>query len=480
MGPNMRFTAVFSLGFASLICSAALTEGASAQSNPYALDRLFLDPDQIPFNDVLSFNSETAVENYFGLGSREASLASDFFAGYTGDSANMLFARFVPGGGRARIYGGNLSGLSQAQLQAINGTLSLTSEGYNFNASVNLASATSLASAAYQIQTAVNAVQPTVATITGSSIAPGSASFKGSIETGVMDVTSVSAGTIAIGGILTGVSGFSPHVIAQVSGTPGGVGVYDVWQTPNAVAPGTALSESYGTLTVGKVTSGVVSAGQEVAGGGVLPNTAIYANVSGSQWIVDLTQTASPDTMVTRAAPLEVNDHPVTGATGNANSLWIEVNWDDPVLPSTMTYASGSAAAALGLTRSAGATLSTPGEIVSHPYEWMNDTVIPAIEQENAGFATFQTVESATSSEISNDLEAWANASGGEYSYLYGWGLSTPPIVDSIPSGGQMLIRSDAAVPEASSWLLLLLGFVGLGLAGRVSAAACVSKPGSK
>ena len=328
----MGFTAVFSLGFASLICSAALNDGASAQSNPYALDRLFLDPDQIPFNDVLSFNSETAVENYFGLGSREASLASDFFAGYTGDSANMLFARFVPGGGRARIYGGNLSGLSQAQLQAINGTLSLTSEGYNFNASVNLASATSLASAAYRIQTALNAVQPTVATITGSSIAPGSASFKGSIETGVMDVTSVSAGTIAIGGILTGVSGFSPHVIAQVSGTPGGVGVYDVWQTPNAVAPGTALSESYGTLTVGKVTSGVVSAGQEVAGGGVLPNTAIYANVSGSgagsQWIVDLTQTASPDTMVTRAAPLEVNDHPVTGATGNANSLWIEVNWE--------------------------------------------------------------------------------------------------------------------------------------------------------
>jgi hypothetical protein len=196
----MRFTAVFSLGFAALICSAALNDGASAQSNPYALDRLFLDPDQIPFNDVLSFNSETAVENYFGLGSREASLASDFFAGYTGDSANMLFARFVPGGGRARIYGGNLSGLSQAQLQAINGTLSLTSEGYKFNASVNLASATSLASAAYRIQTALNAVQPTVATITGSSIAPGSASFTGSIETGVMDVTSVSAGRIAIGG----------------------------------------------------------------------------------------------------------------------------------------------------------------------------------------------------------------------------------------------------------------------------------------
>ena len=96
----------------------------------------------------------------------------------------------------------------------------------------------------------------------------------------------------------------------------------------------------------------------------------------------------------------------------------------------------------------------------------MNDTLIPAIERENVGFATFQTVESATSSEISNDLEAWANASGGEYSYLYGWGLSTPPIVDSIPSGGQMLIRSDAAVPEASSWLLLLLGFVWLGLAG--------------
>ena len=78
----------------------------------------------------------------------------------------------------------------------------------------------------------------------------------------------------------------------------------------------------------------------------------------------------------------------------------------------------------------------------------------------DVGFATFQTVERRPLLK-SKQFEAWANASGGEYWYLSGWGLSTPPIVDPIPSGKQMLIRSDAAIPEASSWLLLLLASYG-------------------
>ena len=155
------------------------------------------------------------MENFFGVDSAEAKLATEFFSGYNGPSANMLFDRMPLGGGRARIFGANLSGLTLAQLQAINGTLSLTSEGYNFNASINLASATSFASAASLIQSALNAVQPTVATTTGSSIAPESASFTGSIEGGLMVVTAVSSGQIAIGGILTSANGYSGQIISQ-------------------------------------------------------------------------------------------------------------------------------------------------------------------------------------------------------------------------------------------------------------------------
>ena len=79
------------------------------------------------------------------------------------------------------------------------------------------------------IQSALNAAQPTEATTTGSSIAPESASFTGSIEGGLMVVTAVSSGQIAIGGILTSANGYYGQIIAQDSGTPGGEGVYNVW-----------------------------------------------------------------------------------------------------------------------------------------------------------------------------------------------------------------------------------------------------------
>jgi hypothetical protein len=51
----------------------------------------------------------------------------------------MLFVRTPLGGARARIYGANISGLTLPQLQAIHGALTLTSGGYKFRASVNLA-----------------------------------------------------------------------------------------------------------------------------------------------------------------------------------------------------------------------------------------------------------------------------------------------------------------------------------------------------
>jgi hypothetical protein len=59
----------------------------------------------MPLNEVLSFNSAAAVGNYFGASSPEATLAADFYSCYSGSSANMLFDRFVPGGGRARLFG---------------------------------------------------------------------------------------------------------------------------------------------------------------------------------------------------------------------------------------------------------------------------------------------------------------------------------------------------------------------------------------
>ena len=44
-----------------------------------------------------------------------------------------------------------------------------------------------------------------------------------------------------------------------------------------------AMTESYGVLTVGSVSSGTVADGQQVTGAGILPDTAIESNLSGER-----------------------------------------------------------------------------------------------------------------------------------------------------------------------------------------------------
>jgi hypothetical protein len=50
----------------------------------------------------------------------------------------------------------------------------------------------------------------------------------GTFYGGIMGVTAVSSGSIAVGGVVAG-TGYTGHVIGQISGTPGGVGTYSVW-----------------------------------------------------------------------------------------------------------------------------------------------------------------------------------------------------------------------------------------------------------
>lgn len=455
---------------ALLFQTALAIERADAQSNPYALDRLFLIlGNNVPFNEVLPFNSVTAVENYFGINSSEAQLANDFFAGYSGSSAKMLFDRIPAGGGRARLYGADISTLTLPQVRKISGTLSVTSQGYTFNAQINLSSATSLKSAAGLIQSQLDAAQPTVATTLGSSIARGSASFTGSILGGFMRVTAVSGGPIVVGGHIGSPNGYLGHIVAQINGTPGGVGLYSVFYAPSGVnhvivPAGTTLSETYGTLTIGTVTSGTVAIGQEVTGGGVLGNTAIQANIkgsgNGSTWVVDLPQTTAPTALQLKAAPLNVGYHSVTGHTADSGSIWISQNEFYRWASSSMTYASGTVADELGLTAHAGAYLSTPGQDFTDPSAWMNNIV----QNETDAFASFQLAYVPRADKppyVQNALEAWAASNG--YRYLQAWSANTPPIVNSIPTMSPIPTIGVTA-PEPSSWFMLLLGFAGLGL----------------
>jgi hypothetical protein len=159
--------------------SAPTTDPAGTYSSPYALDRLFLIPDNTaPSSSVLSFQSATAVANYFGPTSYEASLAKEFFAGYSGAPATMLITRYCGKSGvRPHLFGANISSLTLSRLQSISGPVSIDFQGYTYSASINLSGVQSFSAAASAIQDALDRNLPVAAATTGSSIAPVSVSF---------------------------------------------------------------------------------------------------------------------------------------------------------------------------------------------------------------------------------------------------------------------------------------------------------------
>ncbi|MGO9465732.1 MAG: hypothetical protein ACLQVF_16460 [Isosphaeraceae bacterium] len=272
-------------------------------------------------NEVLSFNSETAVANFFGEGSQEATLATDFFSGYADSLGNMLFAR-LPVGAAERACLGEI--LARSPSHNCNRSAGRFRSLLKATSSLLRSQASQPSQARRRPYKPAQRQLPVGAVTTGSSIAPASASFKGSIYT----------------------------------------------------------------------------------------------------WVVDTAQSVASEAMTMTAAPLMVTYNPITGATENSASFWIEENGNFLSLASTKTYASGAAAASLGLTQSSGAYLSTPGELVISPSAWMDNI----IDNENSQWSSFQTTFLLDSS-TADDLSAWAQSTGGQFQCLENETSSTPPVV---------------------------------------------------
>ena len=124
------------------------------------------------------------------------------------------------------------------------------------------------------------------------------------------------------------------------------------------------MTESYGVLTVGSVTSGTVAVGQQVTGAGVASLTGIEDNLSGSgagsTWLVNNAQRVAGDIAMT-ATPLSVTYNSVVGATANRDYFEVQPNGDFgyDYNPGSVSYMGGTAAATLGLTQASGALDST-------------------------------------------------------------------------------------------------------------------------
>ena len=188
---------------------------------------------------------------------------------------------------------------------------------------------------------------------------------------------------------------------------------------------------------MGTVVSGTVADGEQVTdtSGNVLPDTAIESNLSGSgagsTWLVDFAQTVAAENMTMTGAPLSVLYTAITGATKNSGYFSIQqngyFNWDT----ASLTYASGTAAAALGLTKAAGALLDTPGENITSEAAFMS-----MVEAEDPDFGSFQ----ATWPQLAEEdpqaqaaLAAWAASTDGQFQFLNDTS-DAPPAGTSAPT----------------------------------------------
>lgn len=135
-----------------------------ASGNPLSLNGLFLTTNiSVPVGTVSEFPSAEAVADFFGPASREAAVASIYFAGFDNPSAtakpsNILFAQFNTAAVAAYLRSGSMAGVTLAQLQGFSGTIIVTINGGAITtSSINLSGATSFSNAASLIQTALAA-----------------------------------------------------------------------------------------------------------------------------------------------------------------------------------------------------------------------------------------------------------------------------------------------------------------------------------
>lgn len=164
----------------------------------------------------------------------------------------------------------------------------------------------------------------TTSTATGSTIAASTFSVTGSIQNDILTVTAVGSGTVVAGATVsgTGISG-SPQISSQLSGTPGGVGVYLLTVSQQKSIASETISGTYGTMTVGTMTVGTgFTVGQTLLSGGA-------GFVAGTQVTQLLTGTGG------NGSTFAVNNNAVVAsgtitAAGNVETKWFAASAGQP------------------------------------------------------------------------------------------------------------------------------------------------------
>lgn len=113
------------------------------------------------------------------------------------------------------------------------------------------------------------------------SIAASTFSVTASIANNLMTVTAVGSGAVVAGATLTALAATGTKVVGQLSGTAGGIGVYEVDIPEQSVASGT-ITGTYGTFTAASALTGAFNIGGILTGTGISVTTRISQFLTGT------------------------------------------------------------------------------------------------------------------------------------------------------------------------------------------------------
>jgi hypothetical protein len=134
------------------------------------------------------------------------------------------------------------------------------------------------------------------------SIAASTFSVTGVVSGNTLTVTAVGSGTVVNGATISGTGvATGTQIVSQLSGTPGGIGVYTLSIPEQATTASETIGGTYGTMTVTAIASGAYGVGDVLSGGTTSAGTTITALGTGTgglgTYIVTPTQTVASATL---------------------------------------------------------------------------------------------------------------------------------------------------------------------------------------
>ncbi len=259
------------------------------------------------------------------------------------------------------------SGLTLAQVQGLApGVITIAVDGQTVtSSSINLSTASSLSNAAALITTGLGANDASVT----AAIAPASAALTGVLASGVLTASAVT-GPIVPGAALTGTGvNPNTTIVAQITGTAGGAGTYSTNGTQSLSSVSmTAANAAVGVMTVSAVASGTLAIGQTLATvtSGFVAGSAISGLLTGTggtgTYTVNNSQTVASGTITAGALVCTYDSvaaaFVITGGTPGATGAI--------AYPTTNTFTTGLLlTAATGAVLSQGAAAATPAAFMT-------------------------------------------------------------------------------------------------------------------